>query len=263
LIEALDDDDARVRGRACRALGAVGPGAKEALPALRAMLKKRKDDLSQIDDATTMLLIDPKAAGAVEALKHDFVQGTIPEDAAGVLAAAALALVEDERKGTFPVLLKGLDDRAFGIGIRLKAIQGLARIGPKASGVLPALRNALRDDHDGNKIEAAAAILKAGGKPEDILPVLTRALKNDYSRWRREAAAVLKSMGRAAKPAVKDLKPCTIRAPPRRESRACRFSTPGPETAMSAPPSEPRIKDWLSPSLATASRFACMSYSRQ
>jgi HEAT repeat protein len=62
LTESLKDDDAFVRRDAARALGDIGPGAREAVPALTTSARKDKNTHVRQAAADALKRIDPDAA---------------------------------------------------------------------------------------------------------------------------------------------------------------------------------------------------------
>jgi HEAT repeat protein len=149
--------DADDGGTAAAALGELGPAARDAAPALVALLKDRESwwrgtaakSLGQIGAA------DGVAPALLEALQD--------RDSL-VRVRAAVALCGLERRYTqtaIPVLSTALQARDFaGSTAREEAAEALGRLGPEAKAAIPALRAALQDDSGLVRRAVRAALLR-------------------------------------------------------------------------------------------------------
>jgi HEAT repeat protein len=163
----LKDEDAGRRKDAAAALGAIGPTAREAAPALAAALKD-DDDLVRMNAALALFKI-----------------GAADEETVAALAAA----LEDPH-----------------LAVRADATLALRRAGPAAAAVAPALIKALQDPanrvpvaifYTTSVAQVAAQILGDIGPPaRDAIPVLAEiyADKRNDEALRKEAARALKKI---------------------------------------------------------------------
>jgi HEAT repeat protein len=156
----LKDPDQFVRRNAAGALGEIGPGAREAVPALVATLKE--DGSSDVRGT---------AAGAL-----------------GFLAPAASTSV--------PALLRALQDDRSG-DVRSAAAFALGRLGPVTREVVPALTDALKDRTNYVREAAALALGEIGPKAEASAPALRKALTADSGRSRVQFAWALWAVTRS------------------------------------------------------------------
>src|SRR5262249_3032995 len=157
----------RTRGQAAAALGRFGPGAKEAVPALIALLKD-KDPFVRVQATDTLAKIGPDALPALEAAltpDSDTLTGmggaltlghmgaaAKPVTAALVAklrdpdveerchAAQALWRIDGRTSETVPVLAAAL--KAEDKNVRLGAVGILSRMGPAAAQAVPAVKSA-------------------------------------------------------------------------------------------------------------------------
>jgi len=106
-IGELSSSDAAVRAKASFALGAIGPGAADAVPALAARLAEDTDAKVRVDAALALAKIIPAAAAALPALTK-----AIEDDDHFVRMNATLALFRlgKDAKPAVPALLKGVND---------------------------------------------------------------------------------------------------------------------------------------------------------
>jgi HEAT repeat protein len=170
---------------ALRALEAIGPGARKAVPALRKLL----DDNFEMYWAGVRALqaIDPDRAFLVSALVRRLKEGDAQDRiraafhlrSLGTDAAAAapsiIALVEREERDARPV-----------------AIEALGRIGKAASEALPLLIRILIDrgeDESTRRAAARAVSDLGGGKPEAAAALRTVLEEPGGNAFVREAAA--------------------------------------------------------------------------
>jgi HEAT repeat protein len=170
---------------AALALERVGPAAKDAVPALRAALS----------DTTTAITINMHSSS--EAGKVSQVKVTLAE-----YSASALGKLGEDARPAVPNLLRAL--RSEVEGLRLKAIQALAELGPIDKAIVPGLSQALLNPV--HKPEVQKAIVEAIGKMGDVaVPELVRILRNGVVRHRELAAIQLGELGPLAAKAIPDL----------------------------------------------------------
>jgi HEAT repeat protein len=153
LIEALRDRDRLVRARAAQALGAIGPGAKDAVPALCALARDESDPVGEEARAALARI----RAGVVPALQPFLKDGDVRVRRVGVAALS--------RQGVeaVPALIEALGDGDW--IVRRRAARALGGIGPRARSAVPALRLLLRDDDPRvrDDVEEALERIGAGG----------------------------------------------------------------------------------------------------
>jgi HEAT repeat protein len=206
LVRELRLKEWSIRGQAAKALGRIGPGAREALPALRDALQWRSDRIS------------PHVALALWRVAGP--EGADPGSAADRRQAVEL-LIGMLREG----------DRF----VRWAALDALATIGPEARPAVPALVPLLKDE-DAQTRQPAVAVLGvlARQAPEAVAP-LCWALDDRAVAVRAQAARCLYRLGRwhpRALPALKEaLERDPTAAPPEDVLRAL-----GPEARALVPP---------------------------
>jgi HEAT repeat protein len=169
-INALQDPSPARKERAMRVLAKIGPDAAPAVPELVKILKS--GDAKQKAEALFVLgSIGPKAETAVPA------------------AIAAL--------GDADSLVKGAAGYALG------------KIGPAAKEALPALKGLAASGDDLQRLSSIWAMLQIGVMDDDLkrtaVPLLANALSNEREFVRIEAAMSLGNLGKASTPALPQL----------------------------------------------------------
>jgi HEAT repeat protein len=233
LRAALAAPNPGVRVTAAWALGGIGPGAREALPALRKLLNDVDPQLRVAVAFAVCRLGDEKAGlavliAAVQNRRH-------AEQAA---AAGALNWLGAEGRNAVPALIALLKEEEY--DTRAAACHALGGIGPAASAAVPSLVKALvappvrppdnkaRPLHDdpakalaGIGTDAVPALIPLLKYPEDngpidsvrrrarwalilidkdAVPALAVAWKSDDKLLRNEALNVLRNLGKSAAP---------------------------------------------------------------
>ena len=165
---------ARTRIAAAHALGQIGPGAREAVPALaRALGVEGRKRLSEeqlpekVEAARALGQIGPGAQGAVPALV-----GALGADHSVLREAAARALgqIGPGAQEAVPALVAatGGDSHAAsprGDVARLEAVRALGQIGPAAHGAVPALERLAASGDPAELRDAAAQAIKRIASP--------------------------------------------------------------------------------------------------
>ena len=197
LIEALGHEEAPRRAGAAKAIGGMGPAAKQAIPALRANLA-HWDEVARQESIEALALIGPAAVapliemlGSKEPLQRSGAAlglaqiGRTASDAAPALAqllageseppvrAAALTAlpkVSPEPAKTVPLLIEGVksDDAA----IRHAAMNALLLIRPAAQTTVPPLIAMLQDANPERALRAATLLGRLGAEARDAAPAL-------------------------------------------------------------------------------------------
>jgi HEAT repeat protein len=178
-VKALGSSNAASRYQAIFALGAMGPDARAAVPALAAVLAKDADAEARHQAALALLKIGPAARAAV------------------------------------PELAQALDDEEP--AVRMNVALLLNRLGPEARPAVPALIKALKRGGNQTNVRgfyvtiqetAALALGRASAGTAEGVPALTAFLEGAGTAERREyAARALGAVGSEARPAVPQLRP--------------------------------------------------------
>jgi len=225
-VADLADADAAVRGRAARALGAAGPEASAAVPALL-RCRDDPDPAVKAEAVAAVCRIGGRPA-------REMVRGILLPDNQGRKVPVPIfprELLQKAGPAALPPLFELLTDAATQApaaaflgpdGVlavpwlldqlahgdaptRAATARALALIKPTAPGAAAALKKAL-DDPDGVvRVRAAAALWVVDDGPRTALPLLTAALGDAAGPVRQEAADALGQLGPAAAPAARDL----------------------------------------------------------
>jgi len=191
LGELLNDADPRVRAGAATALGKIGLDARTTIPELT---KRLKDPVVPVRYLAAVALGQMGSAAQEAVPPLTIVQATDTDSGVRVEAASALEAIDPP----FPVVLHALT--APDPGRRLWAVSVLLALGPKAWVAVPNLVVVLERD-EAAKVRAAAAVAlgKIGPEASSAGPVLIEALKDRESRVRMAAALALGLLGPAVK----------------------------------------------------------------
>lgn len=193
LLQGLDDKDRVVRSWSVRAVGLIGPEAKEAVGPLT---KALKDSQAGIRGGAAQALgeIGPAAEASAPALIEALADS---DKDVRARAAAALARIGPDTAARLEAALK--DDRP---AVRHGAARVLASFGPEAADAVPALGQALKDKDAKVRFFAAAALGEIGPKAEPAVPLLIEALKDKDQDVQAQAAGSLALVGPSATPAL-------------------------------------------------------------
>jgi HEAT repeat protein len=151
-IDLLLEEDGGVRINAASVLIGFGPAAFPAVPALALTLKDEYVD-ARIYAAEALRAIGPKAEEAIPALlealkdKNPSVRTT---------SARALFAVSPAHASESAGALASIFEQKHE-GDRIRAAEALEEIGPKAAGVVPALKKVLNDPTTDRSVKAAVA----------------------------------------------------------------------------------------------------------
>jgi HEAT repeat protein/S1-C subfamily serine protease len=199
LVKGLESQDPRTRTRAAEALGEMGEGAKNAIPALLKLLVD-PDDFTRRTALAALNKIGVPAKSDVRLLA-EALNGTTPE--VRRYAAGALAKMGPDARGALQELLSALNDSDA--HVRQAAAQAIGGFGAEykdraASALEPLLGDG---DHD-VRIAAAAALANFYSSARDIAG-MRKLMKHQDPGVRAAAAKGLAGMGRLAKPYVSEL----------------------------------------------------------
>jgi HEAT repeat protein len=150
LTEALDSADDYVCAFAAWSLGNLGPGARDAVPALARALAREKTDAVV---AGALARIGSAAAGAVPVLVDALRHGS-PDRR--WRAARTLGRIGPPAAPAVPALTAALEDRES--AVRMHAARALGRVGPAARRAAAALQRATGDTDDSVRREARQAL---------------------------------------------------------------------------------------------------------
>jgi HEAT repeat protein len=207
LVKALWDEDVGsiTPMTAAEALGRIGPAARQAVPALIALLASRPEAGIQSGAVEALGLMGTPARRAVpvllERLKH-------PDGLVRVHAALALWRIDRKRDG-LPVALAGLHDRNYRARITAaEALWATKRDNQAISALLDALAEAARRNHRNPanvRYMVARALGRIGPSAREATTVLRHLLEDENEDVRGTAAWALKAV--TAKPAGGDKEP--------------------------------------------------------
>jgi HEAT repeat protein len=191
--DALDSTDTRTRLQAIFALGAMGPGAGEAVPQLSAVLLDDPDGDCRSAAALALSKMVPASRTAVPALARAL------EDAEPLVrmnAATALFGLRAEARPAVPALMKAVKDEAnrqevrpFPVTIQETAALALGRASAGSDEAVPTLVEALEAAETEGMRRSAARALGEVGLPARPAVSRLRELLNDRDGSVREAAA--------------------------------------------------------------------------
>ncbi len=200
LVRALDDPDASVRSNANKALASVGRGA---LPELVAALAGPSERTVR-GAAAALGELGACARPAVPDLAQ-----LLERPEAAIAAARALSRLGPAASGAIPHLVRGLESASG--GERQARIQALGSMGPAARAAVPSLEACLERGEDA--LHAAAALGSVGPAAGHAVGALVRLLQGGPGAGeaavdgidalvRSAAAGALGSIGSAALPAA-------------------------------------------------------------
>jgi len=173
LVEALDDEDGRVRAYSARALGRIGRDSSPALPALTHRLED-SDGHARTEAALALWRITGKANQAIYPLAH-----MLEWDAADAFrAASALGEIGHEAAPVADLLIAGLhhtDKYA-----RLESADALKAIGPGAECAVPALIDVVQKDAYVRR-HALQALAAIGPEARPAVPILVDIIRRGRS----------------------------------------------------------------------------------
>jgi HEAT repeat protein len=192
-VRALKRPDPAVRRRAVFNLGAIGPDAAEAVPALAEILTEDSDAELRHQAALTLVKMAPASEAAVPALARALEEDAVP--AVRMNAVIALDLLGTRARPATPVLIRALQRRAnrtnlgtFSFTIQEMAALALGRATAGTTEGVAALTEALEGARTASKRRLVARALgEVGASAREAEPRL-RALLADKNREVREAA---------------------------------------------------------------------------
>jgi HEAT repeat protein len=194
LIEALGREDAPLRAGAAKALGGMGPNAKEAIPALMSNLKHGDNDVQrEAIDALTLIGIDAKPP-VIAALS-----GSEARERSG--AAIALAGMGRSAQDAAPAMFEQLGKETE-TTVRVSLLTALPKVGADPKALVPRLIDALKDPNETIRHAAINGLLSSPSARKQIVESLTALLRDPNKDMSQRAAYVVGRFGVAAASAV-------------------------------------------------------------
>jgi HEAT repeat protein len=194
LVKCLFDPYSAVRSAAAEALGRVGPGAKDAAPALLALLDGDEPAFVQSAACEALGLVEPADKDAIVAVLKKKLDH--PDPLTRVHAALALYLVGGDKAGEKEA------DRALGYrtyAVRITAAEVLWRV-KQDDRAVPLLVRTLEESNldgtgsDNERYMAARALSRIGPAAKPALPELTKLLRHPDPALAATAADAIKKI---------------------------------------------------------------------
>ncbi len=217
LLDALEDKSPRVRSGAHLAIGRLGDGAADAVPALRKSLKDREmysyaitPDMADqrplcYEAAMALGHIGQKAVTALPDLRQMLQDG--PDEMVGCAVAFAIARIDTNDSSGVAYLADVLKEDGSEFA-SYQAARRLGDLGKRARAAVPAIIFCLRHDEGSLPQLICVEILpKVNGTGEDTVSLLVSALADDHTDVQGEVLLTLRKMGsdaRSAAPSVSE-----------------------------------------------------------
>lgn len=217
LIQELKNGNAGARARAAEALGALGPKAKDAVPALvEAMMDKDAHVRRRAGNALGFIRSSPEvtAPALIKALK-DPDEGQMGEASVAQIAAFALGRFGADAAPAIPALMETM--KSGHADTRRASIHALGSLGKQNAKVVKAIVGVLKNDPDFSlRAAAARSVGKIGPNAKDAIPALWEMLRlpieveipggqDSVTAARCESALALGDMAAAAKELVPEM----------------------------------------------------------
>jgi HEAT repeat protein len=202
LLEALSDNDTRVRRAASNALRLkVRPDTKTAVVPLFAALKD-KDHEVRAFSAEALANIGPEADKAIPALMEAAID-PVNDWTVRYSAALAIGRIGPNALPAVPTLIRVILNKSENRLVRPAATKALGEIGPDAREAIPALKECLKDSDYSVRAEAAYALWRIDQNMELVVPAAIEILNNDKDFLaQRRVVGFVGELGNKAKPAV-------------------------------------------------------------
>jgi len=205
LAGMLEDDDESRRLSAADALGALGPKATPAIPALIALAERttspvfweKSQAVNRIMPALASVCAadDPRLVAALRRL----MRSRDPTQRHG--AASMLSSLDRPPAALAEVLVAALGDEVQ--GVRYSAAVALGRYaGAEREAAVPALIDALRDEDTQVRCQAARSLARLGAGASQAIPIALDLLRSENANHRWQAAEILGAYGTAARRAA-------------------------------------------------------------
>jgi len=215
----LDDKDVLIRIAVVRTLGRIGAGVPGVVKGLTKALDD-KDRSVPLESVKMLSACDPGAEGVISALKTALVhkdsavaysackalgnfreaaRDAIPDLQAaakkgGRLGQQAIDMLSLIGEAALPVLIEGVEAKGDW-GLRMKYIQAIGNLGPKAAKAVPALIKAMEDKNHRIRQHTAWTLSKIGPAAKAAIPILKKALNDENNSVRYNAKVALEKIG--------------------------------------------------------------------
>jgi hypothetical protein len=185
-IATLKNPYGGIRADAAASLGAMGPKAKNAVPALVEALKDERAEV-RVEASRALAAIGEAALQPLTKALGDKDRQT--------RMGAALGHMGPNAKSATPALMDALEDPD--IPVRCHAAQALWRVSGKANLSVPVLAEALTHTKAAVRKSAATALALIGPEAWRAVPALGKALNDDDPAVRARAADALRKIDQA------------------------------------------------------------------
>jgi HEAT repeat protein len=211
LLKLLDEKDTTLRLAVLDALGRIEAGGPEVLTRLTTIVQRDPFNVVRTGAIRALGRMGPAAKDAAPALQG-LVDGKVPEQRIG--AAAALARIGVDPKQHAAIVIKALADPAVSARhLRLTAIDAAALLGPAGADAVPELIELLRDRSTVTRNEkqqvrerAALALSHLGEAAKPAVPAIAGLLDDGEPGVRYTAIESLARLGPIAAEAADQLR---------------------------------------------------------
>jgi HEAT repeat protein len=194
LIEALGTDDPGLRAGAAKALGGMGPAAKDAVPAL-------VENLGIQDTEVQRETVE--ALGSIGAEARPKVVEALQASEARQRSSAALALgaMRTAAREAAPAMMARLDAETDP-AVKSDLLTALPRVGADPATLIPRLIDGIKDEREQIRHAAVNGLLTLPSAQKPVVGALVTVLQDPNPTLRERAAYVLGRLGDYAAPAV-------------------------------------------------------------
>ena len=188
-LALIQHRNAQVRNKAIDALVQYAKDGKNTLPDLIDILRNKSAGPGRLSVARALGAMGPKAKTAVPALAEALADATWEGRDA---AAAALGDIHENPNAAIPALIGALSDPDA--RVRGAAARGIGRYRSGDAKAVAALADALEDENATVKAQAAEALQRIGPKAKAAIPALEKAAKAENFISAQAAEQALKSV---------------------------------------------------------------------
>lgn len=206
LIEALKSDDTEIRLGAAKALGGMGPRAKDAVPALI-------ENLGHGDEALRVEVIESLGAIGADAVGPLSKSLGWPDARLRSGSARSLGAIGVAAAAAGPILIERAKSDTES-SVRAAALAALPKLGLAQEQIVPALVAALRDDREELRSAAINGLLLMRQPEKAAVPAVAALLADKNPAVVERAVYVLGRFGAASKAFVPSLVSAAARTQP-------------------------------------------------